>query len=125
MGTPCAIGMKMADGSVHAIRCNYDGYVAGAGAILGGWYTDAAKVEALLALSELSQLTEKPADGVAYHRDRHEPMRPAKLFTSVEEYQQTGKGDMSADYLYLYDEGCWAVSGLYHEPEWVGIEVQK
>ena len=36
MGTPCAIGMTMEDGSVRAIRCNYDGYVAGAGVILGG-----------------------------------------------------------------------------------------
>ena len=34
MGTPCAIGKKMEDGSVKAVRCNYDGYVAGAGAIL-------------------------------------------------------------------------------------------
>ena len=51
--------MKMEDGSVRAIRCNYDGYVVGAGVILGGWYTDAAKVEALLALGELSQLAEE------------------------------------------------------------------
>ena len=36
MGTPCAIGMTMEDGSVRAIRCNYDGYVAGVGVILGG-----------------------------------------------------------------------------------------
>ena len=125
MGTPCAIGMKMEDGSVHAIRCNYDGYVAGAGVILGGWYTDAAKVEALLALGELSQLAEELSDCVAYHRDRHEPMRPAKRFASVEEYQRTAKGEMSADYLYLYDCGSWSVYGLYHEPDWVRVEVRK
>jgi hypothetical protein len=101
MGTPCAIGKKMEDGSVKAVRCNYDGYVAGAGAILGGWYGDAAKVEDLLALGELSQLGEEPASCVAYHRDRHEPMRPAKRFASVEEYQRTAKGEMSVDYLYL------------------------
>src|SRR5574344_794808 len=83
MGTPCAIGMKMEDGSVRAIRCNYDGYVAGAGVILGGWYTDAAKFEALLALGELSRLAEALTDCVAYHRDRHEPMRPAKLFAGI------------------------------------------
>src|SRR5574344_870163 len=119
MGTPCAIGMKMADGSVRAIRCNYDGYVAGAGVILGGWYTDAAKVEAMLALGELSQLAaepaEEPADCIAYHRDRHEPMRPAKRFTSIKEYQRNAKGEMSADYLYLYDSGRWSVYGLYHD----------
>ena len=125
MGTPCAIGKKMEDGSVCAIRCNYDGYVAGAGAILGGWYTDAAKVEALLVLGKLSQLAEEPADCVAYHRDRHEPMRSAKQLASVEDYQRTAKGEMSADYLYLYDKGCWLVYGLYHEPDWVRVEVKK
>ncbi len=125
MGTPCAIGKKMEDGSVLAIRCNYDGYVAGAGVILGGWYTDAAKVEALLVLGELSQLAEEPADCVAYHRDRHEPMRSAKRLASVEDYQRTAKGEMSADYLYLYDEGRWSVYGLYHEPDWVRVEVRK
>lgn len=125
METPCAIGMKMEDGSVRAIRCNYDGYVAGAGVILGGWYTDAAKVEALLALGELSQLAEELADCVAYHRDRYKPMRPAKRFDSVEEYQRIAKGKIAADYLYLYDNGCWSVYGLYHEPNWVRVEVRK
>ena len=125
MGTPCTIGIKMVNGSVRAIRCNYDGYIAGAGAILGGWYTDVAKVEALLALGELSQLAEELDVCVAYHRDRHEPMRPARRFTSVEEYRLTGKGEMFADYLYLYDGGCWSVYGLYHEPDWVRVDVRK
>ena len=124
MGTSSAIGMKMEDGSVRATRCNYDGYVAGAGVILGGWYTDAAKVETLLALGELSQLAEELPDCIAYHRDRHKPMRPAKRFVSAEEYQRTAKGEMAADYLYLYDNGCWSVFGLYHEPDWVGVEVK-
>lgn len=125
MGIPCAIGMKMEDGSVRAIRCNYDGYVAGAGAILGGWYTEPTKIEALLSLGNLSQLAEEPAACVAYHRDRGEALRPAKLFAGVEEYQRTAKGEMSADYLYLYDNGYWSVYGLYHEPDWIRVEVRK
>ena len=125
MGTPCAIGMKMEDGSVKAVRCNYDGYVAGAGVILAGWYTDVAKVEALLALGELSQLAEEPADCVAYHRDRHEPMRPARRFASVDEYRWLAEGEMGADYLYVYDNGRWLVYGLYNVAEWVQVEVKK
>ncbi|MDD3228933.1 MAG: hypothetical protein PHE09_06900 [Oscillospiraceae bacterium] len=124
MGTPCAIGKKMEDGSVKAVRCNYDGYVAGAGAILGSWYADAAKVEDLLALGELSQLGEELAACVAYHRDRREPMRPAKRFASVVEYQRTAKGEMSADYLYLYDGGKWQVYGIYNVPDWVKLEIK-
>jgi len=115
----------MVNGSVRAIRCNYDGYIAGAGAILGGWYTDAAKIEALLALGELSQLAEELADCVTYHRDRSEALRPAKLFASINDYQRTAKGEMAADYLYLYDSGRWSVYGLYHEPDWIRVEVRK
>lgn len=125
MGTPCAIGIKMADGSVRAIRCNYDGYVAGAGVILAGWYTDAVKVEALLALGNLSQLAEELAACVAYHRDRHEPMRPARRFADVDEYRRLGDGKMGADYLYVYDDGKWLVYRLYNVSEWVQVEVKK
>lgn len=125
MGTPCAIGMKRADGSVRAIRCNYDGYVAGAGVILAGWYTDPAKIEALLALGDLSQLGEEPDTCVAYHRDRHEPMRPTRKFASVDEYQHLAEAEMSADYLYVYDDSKWLVYGLYNVSEWVQVEVKK
>ena len=36
MSTSAAIGIKLPDGSVKAIRLNWDGYVAHAGTILGG-----------------------------------------------------------------------------------------
>ena len=125
MGTPCAIGLKQADGSVRAIRCNYDGYVAGAGVILAGWYTEPAKIEALLDFGDLSQLTEELPACVAYHRDRHEPMRPERRFASVDDYQHLAETEMSADYLYVYDDGKWLVYGLYNVSEWIQVEVKK
>lgn len=125
MGTPCAIGMKLADGSVRAIRCNYDGYVAGAGVILAGWYTEPAKIKALLALGDLSQLAEELDACVAYHRDRGDRMRPARRFASIDDYQHLAEGEMGADYLYLYEDGKWLVYGLYNVPEWVQVEVKK
>lgn len=115
----------MADGSVRAIRCNYDGYVAGADVILAGWYTEPAKIEALLALGNLSQLAEELDACVAYHRDSHEPMRPARRFASVEEYQRSAEGETGAGYLYVYDDGKWLVYGLYNVPEWVQVEVLR
>ena len=125
MGTPCAIGKKMEDGSVHAIRCNYDGYVAGAGVILGGWYTDAAKVEALLALGELSQLAEELSDCVAYLRDRGEVMRTARNYRDIDAYRRNGRRDLGADYLYLFDGNRWLAYGIPNEPDWVEIKVEK
>ncbi|MBR5442576.1 MAG: hypothetical protein IKV44_06445 [Clostridia bacterium] len=41
MSTSAAIGIKLPDGSVKAIRLNWDGYVAHAGTMLGGWYKTA------------------------------------------------------------------------------------
>ena len=125
MGTPCAIGIKMADGSVRAIRCNYAGYVAGAGVILAEWYTEPTKTQLLLALGDLSQLGEELDTCVAYHRDRHEPMRPARRFASVDDYQHLAEAEMSADYLYVYDDGKWLVYGLYNVSEWIQVEVKK
>lgn len=125
MGTPCAIGIKMADGSVRAIRCNYDGYVAGAGVILAEWYTEPTKTQLLLALGDLSQLGEELDTCVAYHRDRHEPMRLARRFASVDDYQHLAEAEMSADYLYVYDDGKWLVYGLYNVSEWIQVEVKK
>lgn len=125
MGTPCAIGMKQADGSVRAIRCNCDGYVVGAGVILAGWYTEPAKIEALLALGDLSQLAEELKTCVAYHRDQREPMRPARRSASIDEYQRLAEGEMGADYLYVYDDGKWLVYGLYNVAEWVQVEVER
>ena len=113
----------MADGSVKAIRCNYDGYVAGAGAILGFWYTQPEQVEALLKLGDLSELREKIDTCVAYHRDRGEELSPAVKFDSVEDYQRTGKVKMCADFLYLFEDGQWSAYGLQNINQWVKLNV--
>ena len=84
MSTSAAIGMKLADGSVKAVRLHWDGYPGHAGAILGGWYKTAEQVEALLALGELSEINETPETCVAYHRDRQEPFKAPATFPSVD-----------------------------------------
>ena len=123
MATRAGIGIKQADGSVKAIYLHWDGYPGHAGAILGGWYKTAEQVEALLALGDLSEIDETLETCVAYHRDRGEKQRPATTFATVEEYQTKGKGDLDADYLYLYDAGRWLVYGLYNDPDWNELNV--
>ena len=58
MSTRAAIGMKQPDGKIWSIFVHNDGFVAGVGVILGGWYTDAAKIEELLALGDLIRFSE-------------------------------------------------------------------
>ena len=123
MSTNAAIGMKQPDGSVQAVRLNWDGYVGYAGAILGGWYKTAEQVEALLALGELSEIKETPETCTAYHRDMGEEYRAPFSFETVDEYQYRGKGRLAAEYLYLFDDGKWSVYGLYNDPDWHELDV--
>jgi len=123
MGTPCAIGMKLADGSVKAIRCNFDGYPAGAGATLAGWYTQPEYVEKLLELGDLSSLGETIDDCVAYQRDRGEELNPAVGFESVEDFRLTGNDIMCADFLYIFEDGQWSTFGLKGVDEWIRFNV--
>lgn len=138
MATTAAIGMKQADGSVKAVYLHWDGYPGYAGAILGGWYKTPEQVAALIKLGNLSQIGAKlaPAPGrphnmakpqddvvLAYHRDCGERLQRPTRFASVEEYRQNGKAQLSAEYLYLFDDGKWNVYGLYGISEWVELNV--
>lgn len=60
---------------------------------------------------------------VAYQRDASEPLKPASSFASIDEYYHNGKGDLAADYLYLYENGRWLVCGLYNDPDWIEMQV--
>ena len=122
MSTRGAIGMQQPDGSVRAIYVHHDAYVAGVGAILGGWYETPEKVENLLALADLSSLGTTLADTVAYHRDRNEAMRMARNYHDIDAYRRNGKSDFGADYLYLYDGGKWFVYGVADE-DWMELQV--
>ena len=125
MSTRGAIGMRQPDGTVRAVYVHHDAYVAGVGAILGGWYETPEKVESLLALGDLSSLGTTLADTVAYLRDRGEVMRTARNYRDIDAYRRNGRRDLGADYLYLYDGGRWLVYGIPGESDWVEIKVEN
>ena len=123
MATRAAIGMMQADGSVKAIYLHWDGYPGHAGAVLGGWYKTDEQVTALLDLGDLSEIEPDLEKCVAYHRDRHEPYREPSVYADREEFQNKGKADFGADYLYLYENGKWSVYGLYNDSDWNELDV--
>ena len=125
MSTSAAIGIKLPNGTVRAIRLHWDGYVAHAGAILGGRYKTAEAVNALLALGDLCEINETLGSCGAYRRDRGEQYRITRTFASVEDYQYCGMGQMNANYLYIFDDGAWHVYGIDRTSEWIGLEVTK
>jgi len=125
MSTRGAIGMRQPDGSVQAVYVHHDAYVAGVGAILGGWYKTPELVKGLLDLGDLSSLGTTLADTVAYRRDRGEDMRIARYYRDIDAYRCNGRRDLGADYLYLYDGNRWLAYGIPGEPDWVEIKVEK
>lgn len=59
MGTRSMIGRLNDDGTVAAIYCHWDGYISNNGVILHEHYQDAAKVDQLIALGDISSLGEE------------------------------------------------------------------
>ena len=120
MSTRSIIAMKV-DGGYRGIYCHFDGYPSGVGKTLLDHYTDAKKVEALIALGDISSLGgrvgpigkhsfENREDGttVAYGRDRGE----TDCETTIAPTTRKLKAIFSdTDYLYVFEDGKWTVDG--------------
>ncbi len=123
MATRSNIAMKTKEGKIVSVYCHWDGYVANNGKILLENYTDAHKIEALVALGSISALGEEigqkhPFDRnykepelsltdnwtLAYHRDRGEEL-------SIQEYDDIPSWiDQMEEYAYLWDGSDWLVN---------------
>jgi hypothetical protein len=142
MSTRSIIGKVNEDGTISAVYCHFDGYVSGVGATLAEHYQDAAKVEALIALGDLSRLGSEigeahdfnvptytlPGDHPmrgwtrAYGRDRGEEGTEAEV--CADEAAFLAKADASANgYAYLFTPEGWRAyrggtnyGGWKHEP---------
>lgn len=126
MSTRSRIGIQDADGTIRSIYCHFDGYLEGVGAELAESYTDPAKVEALVALGNLSSLYGEvappkgvqhsfgnPAGGVtvAYARDRGEQL---SIATHADEASYLAYAKKSwGEYVYLFKDGQWFVATTY------------
>jgi hypothetical protein len=69
MGTSATIARKNADGTITAIRCNYDGYVEHVGVLLARHYATPEAINGLFKLLEIRSLDETPETTEAYGRD--------------------------------------------------------
>lgn len=119
MGTRSRIAIEREGGSVESIYCHWDGYPSYNGRILLEKYGDRTKVEALIALGDISSLGEEvepkdlsqhsydtPEKGVtvAYHRDRGQRKNGPNYHLDRDHFVQ---GDVE-EYGYLFTkEGEW------------------
>lgn len=98
---------------------HFDAYVDGLGIMLNENYKDEEKVMDLIALGDLSSVSETVETSVSYHRDRNEKLRirtyPFKDHCVNEEYS------------YVYSDGEWyryfdggrllSLNGIFEENE--------
>ena len=119
MGTHCSIGYEREDGTIVASYCHYDGYMSSTGTQLVRHYSDAQKVEELVALGSMSYLAENiyPSSSdhsfatpqgdvtVFYHRDRGESWKNTRplVYDSFDEWFEAN----DQEYNYLFMEGSW------------------
>jgi hypothetical protein len=115
------IGKKMADGTIKAIYCHWDGYPEGVGDTLLQAYQEPEKIDALMALGDLSVLGaeigetqdfEEPKSGtcLAYGRDRGEENVDVRICADETAFVQLA-GKKGAEYAYLFD-GAWKVADV-------------
>jgi hypothetical protein len=124
MATRSLIGKQNADGTITNIYCHWDGYPEHNGVILQEHYSSPTKVDQLLALGNLSYLSDEIGEQqdfndikshkdnwcLAYGRDRGEKNQEAGTVTRKEFFDNTG-----IDYLYIYNnEFEWECYDAYY-----------
>jgi hypothetical protein len=117
MATRSIIARQNPDGSLDAIYCHWDGYPDHNGKILKEHYRSAEKVDALIALGNLSGLgneigektsfaTDSTDQCIAYGRDRGDEHQEATHCDSYADLVELCN-DYAIGYLYLFKDNIW------------------
>lgn len=141
MATRSTIAIEREDGTVAQVYCHWDGYLSNNGVLLQQHYTDAEKIEQLMALGDLSSLRpeigekhafsrlEVPMDGDAYDklygnmctfygRDREEQGTEARVYKDFAEYSTKANFE---EYDYVFRAGVWYVQE--HGARWKRLDL--
>lgn len=108
MSTHSRIGRVLPNGRIESVYVHFDGYPAGVGRVLLENYNDPAKVEALIALGDLSALADTIEETKAYARDMGESIVDNKAEIRDREYYylcMTRKD--GGHWAYLFKDGSW------------------
>lgn len=127
MTTRSTIGIENGDVTTTYIYCHCDGYLDYNGKMLIEHYNTKERVEALVALGDLSSLDENLSACIAYHRDRGEKFRQEKISSSYYNIQSMANVYW-ADYVYLWKDGEWFyqeqryIDGEFFASEWRNLK---
>lgn len=110
MSTRCLIAIEDGDGKCRSIYCHHDGYPEGVGACLKESYTTREGIEALLALGDLSSLSDDLEKCYAYHRDGGEVLYEPTVWDNRDVMSEKAYDFCWAEYVYVFSNGEWLVS---------------
>lgn len=121
MATRSLIARQNDDGTVTAIYCHYDGYPEGVGRTLYTYWTDPAKVDALMDLGNLSVLGAEIGERHDFH-EHHDEHREWCLAYGRDR-GETGQESVNySDRFHLMSSahGAWAEFVYVFETDWAG-----
>lgn len=118
MSTRSTIARELPCGTIEAIYCHHDGEPEFNGRILLEHYSDHAKLDALMALGDISILAPEigeqhsftatqPGWCLAYGRDRGDRMMGKVYYKNLQELKEHAPLE---DFTYLYRDGKWLVA---------------
>ena len=115
MSTNSLIAMKTDDG-YRTIYCHWDGYPEHNGKTLVQHYSDPEKVEALIALGDISSLAseigekhdfnDRESGTTSYHRDRGEDWSRVEP-RNYDSVKRICRADCTQEYVYVFEDGDW------------------
>jgi hypothetical protein len=122
MATRSTIAKLNPDGTVTSVYCHWSGYPEGVGQTLTDHYTDATKIDQLLALGDLSALGKEigeqndfdnMTDGIClfYGRDRGEEIFDAMVHRDTDDWRSERVGN-GCEYGYLWNGTLWVTFKL-------------
>lgn len=105
MATRSLIAVKNNDNTYQAVYCHWDGYPSGVGNTLLNHYTDAQKVQMLIANGDMSELKSAVED-CAFYTKRGEKLRVSHYVCSTDLLKAAEK--CSAEYVYIFENNTWS-----------------
>ena len=109
MATRSRIAIENQDGSVTSIYCHWDGHIETNGRILDEAFNTANKLNALIALGDISSLGRSIEDTKAYARDLGEDLNQT-TYEGVEDLFASGFNS-GEEYVYCFiKDGRWLVN---------------
>lgn len=116
MSTRSNIAIQNEDGTISMIYCHFDGYPSNNGSILQEDYQDAGKINRLIALGDMSSLSNNLGGCCFYSRDRGEEFSGVKprVFNNEEVFLLKGKNNFQS-YLYYFRDSEWWMFSDFHD----------